>query len=258
MSRKIFAVVGSFATKPNPDKGLRVYEYEPEYAGFTFVGGFHPEINAGQTYYNEERDILYIAHEAKGPDGETCGGGRIYSGMIDHETGQITLIDDKETNATLPCYIRMTASGKYAMVAHHGTRNVVTKIKYMEDGSSKAYVECDDVVIALMEIKEDGTIQGVCDYCFHEPDREENGIMISKIPHLHCCEMSPDGNLFISCDKGLDVIHRYHVDEDCGKIQYLGKTFVEEGVHPRYAKFHPMAQVFYQNCENSLYIHVWQ
>lgn len=270
MAKKTFAVVGSFATKPNPDKGIRVYEYEPEHAGFTFVGGFHPEINAGQTCYNKEKDIFYIAHEAKGPIGETCGGGKIYSGRFDHETGQFTLIDDKETNATLPCYLRLTASGKYMVVAHHATRNVVTKTKRMADGSYRACVECDDVVVALVRINEDGTYGEICDYCFHEPDRAEDenvsgsdtteghGVMIKKIPHLHCCEMSPDGKLFASCDKGLDVIHRYHVDEKCGKIQYLGKTFVEEGVHPRYAKFHPTAPVLYQDCENSLYVHVWK
>lgn len=257
MTEKIFAVVGSFATKPNPDKGIRVYEYEPEHAGFTLVDAVHPDINAGQTCYNEEKDIFYIVHEAKGPVGEICGGGRIYSGKLDHENGSFTLIDDKETHGTLPCYLTLTASGKYAVVAHHGTRNVITKTKQTPDGSFKAYVECDDVVLALVKIREDGTYGEICDYCFHEAERAEDGIMISKIPHLHCVVVSPDGKLFLSCDKGLDVIHGYHVDEECGKIRYLGKTFVEEGVHPRYGKFHPTAPVFYQDCENSLYVHVW-
>lgn len=208
MAEKIFAVVGSFATKPNLDKGIRVYEYEPEHAGFTFIGGFHPDINAGQTCYNKEKDMFYIAHEAKGPVGETCGGGRIYSGRFDHETGQFMLIDDKETNATLPCYLRLTASGKYVVVAHHGTRNVITRTKLLSDGSYRACAECDDVVLALVRINEDGTYGEICDYCFHEPDRAESGIMIKKIPHLHSCEMSPDGKLFVSCDKGLDVVHQ--------------------------------------------------
>ncbi len=254
---QVYAIVGCFATKPNPDKGLRVFRYDVENGALTYLYQIRPDLNVGQTLWDEGRQRLYLVHEAKGPGAEVCGGGLVCSACFDHETGRLQVTDEKETHATLPCYLSCTPSGNYIMVAHHGTRNVITKTERMSDGTWRACVVCDEVPVSLMRICEDGTLGELCDVCGHEPIRDSDGVMIEKIPHLHSVVCSPDGRLWFACDKGLDAVHRYRVDESRGVIRYLGKMYVDDGVHPRYGKFHPTLPVYYQDCENSLYLYVW-
>lgn len=255
MAEKIYAVVGSFAMKSGSEKGIHVFEYEPEHAGFIHLCSSGPEINAGQGTYNKEKDVLYITDESKDGKDEIGGGGRILAARLDRENGSVTWLNEKDTFAPLPSYLCLTRSGKYAAVPHHGTGNVVTKTIRKKDGSYGKFTDGDDGTVALFRIGDDGTYSEMCDVCYHEIERE-NG-KIKKIPHLHCFVQSPDGKLFLACDKGLDSIHSYHIDEEQGKIIPLGKIFVENGVHPRYGAFHPTIPVFYNNCENSVYVHAW-
>lgn len=255
MKERIYAVVGSFAMKKGTKKGVHIFRYEPETGTFASVGNFRPELNAGCVVYKKESGVLYVTNESRERPGEIGGGGQIACFRLDSETGLPEWLNEKDTCAVQPSYLCLDRLGDYALVPHHGSGNVVTKTVKKDDGTYGAFADSDDGTMALFAIREDGSLGELCDVVWHEIERE-NG-KIKKIPHLHNCEQSPDGMLFLSCDKGLDVIHKYHLDRENGKLSFLGDTFVEEGVHPRYGKFHPTLPVFYQNCENSAFLHVW-
>lgn len=256
MDKKIFAIVGSFAMKPGSGKGVHIFSYEAETGDLIPLWDARPEINAGQGAYDPKRDIHYITHESRDRDGEIGGGGKILSFRLDPVSGEPRFLGETESCGVLPSYICLDMTGKYALVPHHGSGNVVTKTRRQPDGSFQAVTESDDGVLSLIRLLPDGSFGDVCDVDI--VDIERDGRKIRKIPHLHSCVSSPDGKLFLVCDKGLDRIHSYRLDGENGKLARLESVFVEEGVHPRYGAFHPTLPVFYQNCENSVFVHVWQ
>lgn len=256
MKEPIYAAVGSFAMRPGTKKGVHIFKYCPEDGTLVLIEESRPEINAGQGTYDKKRDVLYITHESKDRDGEQGGGGRILACRINRVDGTVCWIDEMDTLAALPSYVLLEGSGKYLLIPHHATGNVATKTRRRLDGTYEAVTECDDSTLLLVEAKEDGRFGEILDVVYHDPVRERG--RIKKIPHLHCIVQSPDGELFLACDKGLDCIHGYRLDRKSRALEYLGQTFVEEGAHPRYGVFHPQVPVFYQNCENSAYLHVWK
>lgn len=256
MAKTIYAILGSFTMRPGMEKGVRIFKYGPEEGTFALVGAYRTDINAGQIVYSEEKDMVYLTHEFPDRDGEKGGGGRVHCLKLDHETGEPTWINERETFAALPAYICLDKENRYALVPHHGLGTIVTKTKRDENGRFYSVTESDDVTMALFRLAEDGSYLEMCDAIYHEPERENGAI--KKTAHLHSCILSPDQKLFLACDKGLDRVHGYRLDAENGKLIKLGDIFVEEGVHPRYGVFHPTLPVFYQNCENSTYIHSWE
>lgn len=256
MSKKTYAVVGSFAMKKGTVKGIHVFGYDPETGSLKHLQDEKAEINAGQNAYDSKNHVLYITHESKDRDGEQGGGGKVLACRLDPEKGAVTWLGEKETLGVQPSYICLTRSGKYMVVPHHGSHDIVTRTVKKPDGSFEAVTECDDGAVTLIRLNDDGTLGEVCDVSVVLPVRE--GRKLTEIPHLHSCVQSPDGKLLLLCDKGQDVIHGFHLDEENGKMIPAGKTFVEKDVYPRYGLFHPTVPVFYQNCENSVYLHVWK
>lgn len=256
MNRKIYAVAGGFAMRLDARKGIYVFSYEPEDGRLDLIGNFRPEINMGQGIYDKKRDICYIADERKERPGERGGGGRILCFKLHRETGEPEWVNEKDTLATSPCYLSLDCRGEYLLVSHHGAGNVVTKTIKKEDGSFAMQTCADDDTAALFRINMDGSIGDLCDVSWHEAERKDGKIV--KLPHLHCCEQSPDGKLYLLCDKGTDKLHSYRLDRENGKLIPLRHTFVEDGVHPRYGRFHPRLPLFYQNCENHAFLFVWR
>lgn len=255
MKETIYAVAGSFAMKIGEEKGIHVFRYEPDQAQFTLVGDYRPEINAGQRAYNKEKDVLYITHEGRDRPGEIGGGGRILALRLDHETGIPQWISEQDTFAVQPSDICLEDGGRFVLVPHHTSGSVVTKTVRRGDGGYEAFVDSDDCTLALFPVQEDGSLGEMCDACFVEILREDG--KVKKIPHLHNCVQSPDGQLFLVCDKGLDLIHSFKLDPQAGSLSLVNQAAAEHGSHPRYGVFHPDRKIFYQNCENSAFLHVW-
>jgi len=249
---KIFAQVGTFDVSPDAQKGIHLFEYEPETAKLTRIGDYKPHISAGQSAYNASKDVLYITHENMGMDA-----GAVYSLRLDHTTGQPQWLNECRTYATLPAYICITASEQYAIVPHHSTSSVAVKTVRKEDGSFDQELVSDDSTVVLIPLKENGELGEVCDVVWHRPVYGGNG-QIQKFSHLHCCVQSPDGKLFLVCDTGLDMIYSYHVDEEKGRLNLLCSTPCEEGSRPRYLLYHPSLPFCYQNSEKSAFINVWK
>lgn len=257
MSR-IYALAGSFAMAPGAQKGVHVYVWEEETGKLTPVTDARPDINAGMSIYDRRTDTVYVTHEAGQPAGRGTpgGGGEVYALRVNREDGSISWISQKRTFASQPSYLMTDQSGRYLFVPHHVSSAVVTRTVQRPDGSFASETICEDSTILSFPIAEDGSIMDAVSVC-HEAEERENGF-ITKIPHLHHIAQSPDGKLLVSCDKGRDVIHVYHLNADTGELLPLRETFVREGSHPRYALFHPAGKYLYQNCENRAFLYVWR
>lgn len=247
-----FAVVGNWSWDKNQTKGLSVYRYHPETAALEPVGNFLTEVTAGQQFFNPEQNVLYIVNEVRDLHGQTGGGGYVIALSMDPDSGILTFRNQKESLSPLPSYFCLDKSRKYAVVTNHGTRNYITKIIRNEEGRYQPETVFDDVAVTLFRINEDGSIGDACDISLIQGKGVTGCHMI---PHPHSVVADPSGELFIVCDKGLDMIYAYHLDRDNGKLLLKDELAVKEGYAPRYSAFHPALPVVYCNNENVPVVH---
>ena len=231
--------------------GIHTCIFDDADSSFSFIAHADPQVMAGQQYYDSARSILYICDEVDGHYGRKAGGGRLYAYRLDAASGQLTLINWISTLMTKTCYVWPTASGKYLMVANHTGSTAATKIIRNDDGSIGNALIYEDGGLVLVRLNDDGSLDRVVDYVTY-PEQLKNG----KIEHTHCHSVmaDPSGRIFYSCDKGLDMIYSYQVDEENGRIIRKAETVMDYKTAPRYMCFHPFMDVMYQNNETSNYV----
>lgn len=263
MSRKIYTYVGNWGFAPAP-KGISTFTYEEETGALELVETIRQDIAAGQLYLDEERLILYAVNECGERRNEIGGGGYVLSFRIDPETGRLSLLNEVQSLSPEPSYLCMTKSKKYLMTCHCADPWHVTKIVKREDGSLGNEVLFDDTALVLFPILEDGSIGEPCDVLITEgtggkgPNSQRNVDpvtnhiqLVEVISRLHAVIGSPDGNIFITCDKGMDRIISFRIDEEKGRFVKLDEYTVEEvASFPRYGVFHPSLPIFYCDNEN--------
>jgi hypothetical protein len=108
MKEKSFAVVGSFSMAPPYSHGLSVYNYDKRNGSLDFIGRFFEDINVGQQYYSTKHNVLYINNEIRGKRGKTGGGGYLTALSVNQATGELHLINEKETLCPMPSWLIWT------------------------------------------------------------------------------------------------------------------------------------------------------
>ncbi len=263
---KTYVYVGnwSFEAKPEKGKGITVYSYEPEDGSLTLLETICPEVAAGQLYLDEEDGILYSNDECGERRGEVGGGGYLLSFKIDPETGKLNFLNMKDSLSPEPSYICLDKSKKYLVACHCADPWHVTKIVQNEDGSFTNEVLFDDTALVLFRVNEDGSLGDVCDVAITpgtggRGEHSEVNVdpvsghmqLIQVISRLHSVVASPDGEMLVTCDKGMDRVYTYKIDRENGKLVYLNEWDAPEvACFPRYCAFHPTKNVLYVNNEN--------
>ncbi len=263
MSQKTYTFVGNWGFAPAP-KGISTFLYDEESGNLELIETIRQDIAAGQLCLDAENKVLYASNECGERRGEIGGGGYVLAFRIDTETGKLTLINEQQSLSPEPSYLCMTKSKKYIMACHCADPWHVTKIVRNEDGTLGNEVLFDDTAVVLFPIEEDGSIGTPCDAMLtegtggkgvnsrHSVDPVTNHIqLVQVISRLHAIIGSPDGSFFVTCDKGMDKIITFKVDEEAGKLIKIEEYSMDEvACFPRYGAFHPTKKVFYANNEN--------
>ena len=263
MAEKMFALVGNFSFREPEGKGLWCFEFDPETADMRLVSKLRGDVGVGNTFVDRETGIVYLTNETPNQPGQLGGGGNALAFRVDKETGEMTELSEKKTLSALPCYIWLDNSKKYALVPHHIGGSVTTKVVRNDDGTFTNKTVTDDAVITLFRVNDDGSLGDVCDVLLvqsadviaQDPD---NPRRVSGIPHLHSIVGSPDGSIYISCDKGLDKVHVLKLDRENGKLIYMSTFDAESRTAPRYSVFHPTKPYLFANNETKTYIHAFK
>lgn len=263
MANKTYAVVGNWGFAEAP-KGITTYEYCPGTGSLELIETICPEIAAGQLWIDQEKGIVYVCNERGERRNEIGGGGYILSFRIDPETGKLKLINEKESLCPEPSYICQDISGKYLLVSNCADPWHVTRIVKDAEGHFSNKVLFDDTGLVVFRVNEDGSIGDVCDIAITEStdgksEESEANVdpvsghiqMVRVLSRLHCVLQSPDGGVFVTCDKGMDRIYTYGLDRAEGKLKELDRVVADFKVFPRYAAFHPTLSVLYVNNEFS-------
>ena len=247
--------VGTFNFRDPLNGGIRLAEFDDEDFSFTLLDRYQTDVNAGQQYFDSARSILYVCDECDGHAGENAGGGRVYAFRIHMDQKKAELLNWTSALMGKTCYLWPTASGNYLMAANHTGRNVINKVAHNSDGDLINTIVYEDGGVTLIRLNPDGSLDKAVD-CLIYPVKPYDGIL--RQPHCHSVKSSPDGNMFVTCDKGLDRIYTYRIDEELGRIIPLSETVMDPLTAPRYTCFHPALPVFYENNETSNHLYAFR
>ncbi len=252
---KYLLTLGTQNFKDPDNGGIHTCYFDDGDFSFEKIGYYDNTVMAGQQYYDAKRSILYIADEVDGHFNRKAGGGRVYAYKLDKMTGQLELINWISALMSKTCYIWPSASGNYLMVANHTGSTAATKVVRNSDGSIGNVMVYEDGGIVLIRLNPDGSLDKVTDYVVY-PEKLING----KIAHTHCHSVmaDPSGKIFYSCDKGLDMIYSYAIDEENGLIIRKAEKTMDYKTAPRYLCFHPYKKIMYQNNETSNYLFAFE
>lgn len=266
MANKIYAYVGnwSFEARPAKGKGITIFSYRPEDGSLELIETVRPDVAAGQLYLDQENGVLYSNDECGERRGEIGGGGYILAFSIDPATGGLTLMNRRDSLSPEPSYICLDKSRKYLVTCHCADPFHVTKIVQKPDGSFGNEVLFDDTALVLFRVNGDGSLGEACDVAVTpgtggKGEHSQVNVdpvsghiqLVRVISRLHAVLASPDGEMLVTCDKGMDRVYAYRIDREAGRLVYLNMWEAPEvACFPRYAAFHPEKPVLYVNNEN--------
>lgn len=268
MTQKTYVYIGNWSFQANPEKGkgISIFEYTPENGSLKHLKTICPQVAAGQMYLDAGHRKLYVCDERGERYGEVGGGGYLMVFAIDPASGELTLVNRKDSLCPEPSYVTLDKSGRYLTVCHCSDPWHVTRLVRGPDGTLKNEVLFDETALVLFRVNEDGSLGEACD-AVSTPGTGGRGEhsqvnvdpvsghiqLVQVISRLHSVVASPGGELLAVCDKGMDKVYTYRVDRERGRLVYLSEWNAPEvACFPRYAAFHPdpAKKVLYVNNEN--------
>lgn len=260
MSKK-FLYVGNWGFHPAP-KGISRFLYDEETGELELQETIRPDVAAGQLCLDGERGILYAVNERGDRADEYGGGGSLLAFRIDRETGALTKISERDSLCPEPSYLCLDGSGKYILTCHCADPWHVTKVVRRPDGTLGNEVLFDDAAVVMFRLNGDGSIGEACDYAVFPGNQKLSPTsqvnvdpvtghiqLIEIISRLHAVVISPDKEMLVACDKGMDKLYALKLDRENGRILHTDTFEAEWSSFPRYGAFHPTLPVFYSNSE---------
>lgn len=245
-SEKIFLYISSwnlFGAK----SGLGLYSFDAETGNIKFLGMQDDQLSCNVTYVDRKRNLLYVNNEVEHLPFTNCqgGGGRVCVYKIEPQTGTLTPFCESPSYGSDPCMLSQDSTGHFLVVANHGGRNCVTKIRKDIFGKYRIYIERDDAGVVLFPLDEEGRIGDPLDIIIETDPRP--GLAGS---HPHSTAMSPSGDLCAVCDNGWDRIRIFKIDRDYGKLVATSGLYEDAaGSNDRFSLFHNTLPYLYVNHE---------
>lgn len=163
---------------------------------------------------------LYAVNEIVEWDGRETGAVSAFG--IDRKSGDLTLLNQKESGGGAPCFLTIDGSGRFVLVANYA-------------GGS----------VASLPIGHDGQLDDAVSVVHHSgssvnPDRQEG-------PHAHSINLDAANRFALAADLGLDEVLVYRFDRTSGQLTPNDppSSNVEPGAGPRHLSFHPTGRYAY-------------
>ena len=164
---------------------------------------------------------LYAISEIDQFEGEATG--IVVSYSISSDTGNLTYLNKRLSQGTIPCHLQVNETDEYLLLANYGSGSV-----------------------ASFPIMKDGSLDNVSSFIQHQgssinPERQLG-------PHAHSINLDSKNQFAFSPDLGTDKIMSYKFDSENGTltandISPYVKT--QPGAGPRHFDFHPTKNFAY-------------
>lgn len=234
------------------EPGLSLYSFDPQSGVMEPVRQLDGRHSFGCSLIDEKKMVLYVCNECDRFPESAMNSGRVYCYRIDRASGELTLLNYAETYCPFASYLNLDPSGKFLMVSNHSWDSFTTTVERDGDGTIRPVLHCNDSLVNLFAINEDGIIGPMVDYAKHGAEGEYRISLLGRpqIPHPHCVMRSPSGALYAVCDKGDGHLYLYSMEN--GKLKLLSKTLTDTPQsEPRYCAFHPAKPYLFVNHEHT-------
>ncbi|TAM84675.1 MAG: lactonase family protein [Acidobacteria bacterium] len=207
---EFLAYVGSYNTSRG--KGIHAFRFDAAAGRLESMGLATESVNPTFLTASKDGRFLYATKEVTRHAGKR--GGAVKAFAIDRRTGKLRFLNEVLSGGTIPCYVRLDNTGRYAMVANYGSGSVT-----------------------VIEVRRDGRLGKVTAFEQYSgssvnPQRQEG-------PHAHSINVSPDNRFVIAADLGLDRLFVYRFDEKSGTLAPNRPAYatVNPGSGPRHIAF---------------------
>lgn len=231
-----FAYVGTY--NPNGE-GVYLMKVDPSSGALSKVKVVSALPNAAQMAIDKNNNVLYVASETSNYRGGKHGSLAAYK--IDNNNGDLTLINQVDSEGAGPTYISLTPDNRHLLVANYFSGNIAV-----------FPVDTKGIIGPATVVKQDEGSAGAT-----RPEAASSGSFASSDhdgPHTHMIASAPDGNFVFSTDLGLDRIYQWRFDKLKGTLTpndppYIAASSV--GAGPRHFVFHPNGKIVYLINEES-------
>ena len=237
-----YAVFGGFGeqcwTSPGrPDiygkcDGLTVCCVDAETGIMEVIAQSHGVESPSTLVVSPDQKFIYAANESHDFKGIGYGGG-VTAFSFDAETGKTEVINQTYSFGSSACYITMDKTGKYLLVANHGSRFYVTRFKEV-DGEVVPDVIRDEGCVSLLEIRPDGSVGKLLDRLILEGTGGD--AIVHGSAHPHSVQIDDDDFIVIP-NKGGDNIYVAKLNRETEKLETLSICPTGHGSSPRHVYF---------------------
>lgn len=219
MSKQSFIFVGCYTRDVNGGEGIYTCRLDAQTGALNSVAVFNDIQNPSFLALSHNGQYLYAVMEVRNFAGKPSGG--IAAFKIDHQTGELTFINEQATNGIDPCHIALDKTDNCIVVSNY-TGGSASVFAINADGSLN---ECKQ----LMQYHGCG---------IHT--RQES-------PHAHAALISADNQQVFITDLGTDNIYQYPLDIAQRKIDEKNLVIIKTaaGAGPRHLIFHPNQKYLY-------------
>ncbi|MDO7905679.1 lactonase family protein [Paenibacillus sp. JX-17] len=209
-TQRLLVFAGSYAEAEG--SGVYSYSFDEQSGQLTLLDQVDGLKNPTFLNVDVKGGRLYSIAETVSAEGAKIGEAAAYE--IHPDTGKLTFLNRANTVGAPTCHIQRDPSGRFLIVvSYHGG------------------------MVGLLSITENGGVGELLDVQQHEghgthPERQDR-------PHPHSSFFSPDGKFLFVQDLGLDLIVKYELDAENGKLLRRGETKLHPGAGPRHLAFHP-------------------
>ncbi|HTT20079.1 MAG TPA: lactonase family protein [Candidatus Sulfotelmatobacter sp.] len=217
---KYIFYVGTYTENGSKSKGIYAYRYDAATQEITSLGLAAETTNPSWVALHPNGRFLYAVNEVQNYNGQKSGGVSAFA--VDRATGKLTFLNEVPSRGADPCYITVSQTGKYVLVANYTGGN-----------------------IAVFPVHPDGKLGEASAFIQHaghglNPKRQEG-------PHAHSIDLSPDERFAFVDDLGLDQLLVYKFDKSKGTLKPNNPPFakLDAGAGPRHFALHSSGKFAY-------------
>ncbi|HIT34557.1 MAG TPA: beta-propeller fold lactonase family protein [Candidatus Faecousia intestinigallinarum] len=244
MQKKSYVCVGGYGLQYwggiyKPDiagncNGLSICVLDHETGKITLHSSLEGISNPGTLVVSPDKKYIYCADEEHDFGGMGRGGG-VTACSFDAATGTAKLINQSLAYGSSSCYVNIDKTGKYLLVANHGTKFYVTRF-VEQDGELQPVCVHDQGCVCLFAIREDGGVGKLLDRLVLDGTGAHPVEHASAHPHSVLID---DQDFIVIPNKGGDSITVAKLNRETEKMDVLSVYKSDFGTSPRHAMFVP-------------------
>ncbi|MGQ0646068.1 MAG: lactonase family protein [Gemmatimonadaceae bacterium] len=205
--------VGTY-TQGDRAEGIHLVRLDTRSGELRLVGAFHAGANPSFLAIHPNGRVLYAVNEVTERNGRATG--TVGAFAISSDTGELTRLNEQQSEGGAPCYVSVDRSGRAVLVANYVGGNV-----------------------ALLPIQAAGGLSAATHVAQHR-GRGPNAAR-QEGAHAHCIVADPSNRFALAADLGIDRVLLYRLDLNGGSLQHIesGDAILSPGAGPRHLAFHP-------------------